>query len=565
MMAFMTSCEERREVRDRSLTGLAATDWGEPAVVVMDRARHERRQSRIDDTSRCLLERAVADADDLFLYLEDDLEFNQSLRHNLEHWPPLVERRPQEHFFGSLYNPNVVAVRSDQDPRTFAVADPGKVYGAQAFVLSVASARWILDHWNDVEGLPDIKLSRLAARRSPIYYHRPSLVQHRPVSSTWGGAEHQAIDFSSIWRAPVAHPRVPRRVLVVEDQAHLTLGHFPGRFADLAEGFAALGHPVDVLTAHGWSQSRPAPFTVHRYGPITRWLAGRGRRARVVAMVLAARRLTRKVGGANAVVVVSDGVDPVLADALARRGTWLFYQFAPPPDAPPGLLNRVTARLGRIRRRNRGAIGIPTAYWADRWRERAPHLDVHVLPIAGTRRHPAIPDARSRLGITGDARVALVFGSQHDGKDVDVIWRAATDLPDWQLVVGGPVADSVPVELDALRIGGGVDVATRDLLFAAADVVVLSFRSNYVRDSGTLMDALAFGVPVVCSTRSTAGDLVQNYRLGTVFEPGDADSLRAALAAVPAVLDSRDVERARLELSNTVVALRFLDAIGELR
>ena len=146
-----------------------------------------------------------------------------------------------------------------------------------------------------------------------------------------------------------------------------------------------------------------------------------------------------------------------------------------------------------------------------------------------------------------------------------MIWRAATDLPGWQLVVGGPVADWVPEALAALRFDGSVDVATRDLLFAAADVVVLSFGSNYVRDSGTLMDALSFGVPVVCSTRSTAGDLVQNYRLGTVFEPGDADSLRAALRDVPDALDPRDVERARLELSNTVVALRFLDAIGELR
>jgi glycosyltransferase involved in cell wall biosynthesis len=565
LQAFMASCDERREVCDRTLARFAITDWGEPPVVVIDRAAHERVLDRMNDTSRRVLERAVAEADDIFLYLEDDLEFNRSLRHDLEHWPPLVDRLAGDHFFGSLYNPDVVAVASQQDPRSFTVAEPDKVYGSQAFVLSVATARWILDHWDDVPGLPDIRFSRLAARRSPIYYHRPSLVQHRPVDSTWGGTQHAANDFSPNWRPPEAPERRGAGVLVVEDRAHLTSGHYPGRFADLAEGFAALGHPVDVLTAHGWSQSRPVPFTVHRYGPITRWLAERGPRARVAAMILAARRLRRTVGGAPAVVVVSDGVDPVLADAIARRGAWLFYEFAPPPDAPPGLWDRAIGRLGRFRRRTRGAIGIPTAYWADRWRARAPHLDVHVLPIAGTRRHVSIPDARSRLGITGDERVALVFGSQHDGKDTDVIWRAATDLPGWQLVVGGPVADSVPAELVALRFDGGVDVATRDLLFAAADVVVLSFRSNYVRDSSTLMDALSFGVPVVCSTRSTAGDLVQNYRLGTVFEPGDADSLRAALRDVPSAVDPRDLERARLELSNTVVALRFLDAIGQLR
>lgn len=239
----MASCNERREACDRTLARFATTDWGEPPVVVIDRAAHERVLDRMNDTSRRVLERAVAEADDIFLYLEDDLEFNRSLRHDLDHWPPLVDRLAGDYFFGSLYNPNVVAVASQQDPRSFTVADPDKVYGAQAFVLSVATARWILDHWNDVPGLPDIRFSRLAARRSPIYYHRPSLVQHRPVDSTWGGTQHAANDFSPNWRPPEAPERRGAGVLVVEDRAHLTSGHYPGGFADLAEGFGGARSP----------------------------------------------------------------------------------------------------------------------------------------------------------------------------------------------------------------------------------------------------------------------------------------------------------------------------------
>ena len=68
--------------------------------------------------------------------------------------------------------------------------------------MSVATACWILDHWDEQGGFPDIRMSRLAGQRSPVYMHRPSLVQHRQVPSVWGGVAHTAIDFSPDWRAP---------------------------------------------------------------------------------------------------------------------------------------------------------------------------------------------------------------------------------------------------------------------------------------------------------------------------------------------------------------------------
>src|SRR5689334_21802293 len=62
--------------------------------------------------------------------------------------------------------------------------------------------------------------------------------------------------------------RAPR-VLVVEDRAHRPLGHFPNRFAELAEGFAANRCSVEVLTTHGWLYGDGAgtSFVVRRYGP----------------------------------------------------------------------------------------------------------------------------------------------------------------------------------------------------------------------------------------------------------------------------------------------------------
>ena len=133
---------------------------------------------------------------DFILFMEDDLVFNKHLRANLLSWAPMVDALGG-FFFGSLYNPHVreVIVRPD-----YFVAEPGAVYGSQCFVFSAAMARFYAAHWWEVEGMQDIKMSRLAARKATLYYHRPSLVQHTGRQSTWGGHFHQCRDFSADFR-----------------------------------------------------------------------------------------------------------------------------------------------------------------------------------------------------------------------------------------------------------------------------------------------------------------------------------------------------------------------------
>jgi hypothetical protein len=65
----------------------------------------------------------------------------------------------------------------------------------------------------------------------------------------------------------------------------------------------------------------------------------------------------------------------------------------------------------------------------------------------------------------------------------------------------------------------------------------------------------------VCSDRSIAADVVREYRLGVVFEPGDPDSLERAIRLAPEAIDDDDLTRARRELSNRAVAARFLAAL----
>jgi hypothetical protein len=198
--AYILSCPERELARRQTLENLQATDWLAQPEIEVDNSNYERRQERQERAACRLLHRAIANAPEFILFLEDDLQFNQHLRHNLEHWHPLRQANANDHYFGSLYNPTIRELTRDSN-RAFFVADPECVYGSQAFVFSKATARYMAMHWDEVSGMQDIKMSRLAARVCPIYYHTPSLVQHVGVNSVWGGHFHWANDFHSAWKA----------------------------------------------------------------------------------------------------------------------------------------------------------------------------------------------------------------------------------------------------------------------------------------------------------------------------------------------------------------------------
>jgi GR25 family glycosyltransferase involved in LPS biosynthesis len=210
--AYMLSCPDRDAVRARTMASLKACDWKQPVRLVIDRATSDRRQDRQEQASFKLLQKAIKDGAEFILFLEDDLDFNVNFRHNLEHWEPLAGTQAGGHFFGSLYNPNV-GEQERRPERATMIARPETVYGSQAIVLSRATAAHIVNHWGEVRGMQDIKMSRLAAQVTPLYYHLPSLVQHTGVSSLWGGHFHSARDFQARWKAvPAAGRPVPETV-----------------------------------------------------------------------------------------------------------------------------------------------------------------------------------------------------------------------------------------------------------------------------------------------------------------------------------------------------------------
>lgn len=202
------TCPGREEMFDKTLENLRLTLKAPPEmdvhlpIIQLDTNTCERRQERQERNSLSALEAALEalNSDDGFvLFLEDDLEFNVHLWHNLARWRPL---QYDWFTFGSLYNPTVKEL-IDCRELNFFEADPNCVYGSQAYILSRKAAQYCVDHWWEVIGMQDIKISRLCAsmNQGALYYHWPSLVQHVGKVSAWGGNFHYAPDYDGSFRS----------------------------------------------------------------------------------------------------------------------------------------------------------------------------------------------------------------------------------------------------------------------------------------------------------------------------------------------------------------------------
>jgi glycosyltransferase involved in cell wall biosynthesis len=272
------------------------------------------------------------------------------------------------------------------------------------------------------------------------------------------------------------------------------------------------------------------------------------------------------------VIMSSMCTDPWIWTSFVGRGRVLLYQFDPPSTQPWSIVKRFAQRTERRRRANGGGvrIAVNNRRSLDAWQRVASWLDPVQLPFTGSHTVAPAPDARDRLGLGPSARIALLFGSPHRYKDAATVWEAFERLPDWSLVVaGGGAADDhrdwrdqhPDATLKPVLVEGYVSESTRRLLYAAADLVVLSFTAGNEQDSGTLNDAISSGTPVVVSAPGFAADAVEALEFGTVFEAGDPDSLVDAVRSSPTMLAPDVVAAAQDRTSARQVARDHLAAL----
>lgn len=164
--------------------------------------------------------------------------------------------------------------------------------------------------------------------------------------------------------------------------------------------------------------------------------------------------------------------------------------------------------------------------------------------LTGSERDRRARTLRSQLDLESGAKVMLAFGGTRFDKGSDLALRALAELPDeYYLLIVGPARDLGAPELGALARQLGVASRLRLVIehvpdedvegyFAAADLVVLPYRSNFAGQSGPLLIAASLGMPVVASNTEVLRETVTEYRLGALFPAGDYLALAQAVLQV---------------------------------
>jgi glycosyltransferase involved in cell wall biosynthesis len=145
-------------------------------------------------------------------------------------------------------------------------------------------------------------------------------------------------------------------------------------------------------------------------------------------------------------------------------------------------------------------------------------------------------------GTAGPPRTVLFFGRLSAYKGLDVFYDAARLVAERVagvtfVVAGRPVEGYTPPPLPALPRGGAIQLIDRYLsnsdaaaLFRSALVVVCPYRD--ATQSGVVLSAFAFGVPVIATAVGGLPEYVLPERTGLLVPPGDAPALSAAIERV---------------------------------
>ena len=146
-----------------------------------------------------------------------------------------------------------------------------------------------------------------------------------------------------------------------------------------------------------------------------------------------------------------------------------------------------------------------------------------------------VAEKRASLGVPEGATLLLSVGELNENKNHSTVIRTLKDFENVHYVIAGK--GHLEAELLALAAAEGVcdrlhllgyrtDVAE---LYAAADAFVFpSYREGL---SVSLMEAMATGLPVVCSAIRGNVDLIDEQG-GALFDPHSVDACREAIATV---------------------------------
>src|SRR5579884_2264736 len=236
---YILTCPERAGVLADTLTSFGATDWPEAPRVIVDTSDDPSPKVRQTKNALKLLQEAIGQPWDYLLFLEDDLDFNRHLHHNLANWHPIRHGYAR---LATLYASASRGMFAGHNAFAYLAAQHG---GSQALLIHRAVVEEVLAGWDGfTTEMQDIRICGIASRTDPlIHVYNPNLVQHRAAKSTWDGPATASPTYDPDFRLPTPEGT---------NMTHFSFYHGLGDCANAAHLFALyknLGHPIVVECA----------------------------------------------------------------------------------------------------------------------------------------------------------------------------------------------------------------------------------------------------------------------------------------------------------------------------
>jgi glycosyltransferase involved in cell wall biosynthesis len=445
------------------------------------------------------------------------------------------------------------------------------------YQLALEAVKWLLGHKRPLRRQRIV--AHLTVLRSGL---RPRQLGELPVGSVDAASTSSAVAVSSpTGSSPPAH--AAPRVLFITGEYPPTIGGIGDYTARLAASLRGAGIQVGILTAGG----TPVPGEVG----VARSIPGWGLRGlpAIARAIRAARpdliHIQYQAGafaGRGGIILLARWLRlrrriPVVVTFHDRCVPYLF------PKA--GLVRAVA--LNDLARSAVATIATNGDDWATFNADKSIAQHLHLIPIGSNivALEPAQSGdgrsaTRAALGVAPQTTVIAYFGliSASKGLDLllDAVARAADQLADFRLLLIGGTASATDREAfgesgdlaGALRargleqlttITGALPAAAVAAHLAAADVVILPYRDGASWRRGSLLAALAAGVPTITTVPQRGYDA--GGRLPSLDDGLHAALVPAndpaALAAALVRLASDPAARARLATGGRAVAQHF--------
>jgi glycosyltransferase involved in cell wall biosynthesis len=352
--------------------------------------------------------------------------------------------------------------------------------------------------------------------------------------------------------------------------------HAAGGAADAPESGQAAGgtgSALDAVSPPGVTDDESAPGWAHpaRRAPGTGLpsrLRDYIRRGRIFLMIRSHRRQAVAVAPAADLYhgMAYMGISVALALGKRRRARVVYdsrdiYMVAANLARLRGPIKAVLARMERGWARAADRVFTVNQPYATELANRfGVAMPVIVMNCSYRFSSPAPQPRRfhERLGLDAETRVVLYQGGFSVGRGVEQLMAAIRQVPGCVLVVMGYGALEAEFRAAAERPEheGRVHVIPAvpptELLdwVASADVVGVLFQhdtlNNYLSTPNKFLEAMAAGVPTVCSDHPGMGPIARETGCGIPVDPADVDAVAAAIRTiVDAPPDERSAMRAR--------------------